>query len=62
MRREPAHQGKIDLKAAKQPIFDEDGSEGMEKNIVRSCPTAGQKPSDDLIWVFEIKTDQNQLC
>ena len=59
MRREPLHQGKIDLTAAKRPKFDEDGPEGMEKNIVRSCPPAGQKPSDDLNWVFDIETDQS---
>ena len=58
MRREPAHQGKIDVTAAKRPKFDENGPEGMEKNIVSSCPSAGQKPSDDLIWVFCIETDQ----
>ena len=59
MRREPAHQGKIDLTAAKRPKTDEDGLEGMEKNIVRSCPSAEQKPSDDFIWVFDIETDQS---
>ena len=58
-RREPAHQEKIDPKAAKQPNFDEDGPEGMEKNIVRSCSSAGQIPSDDLIWVLDIETDQS---
>ena len=59
MRREPAYQGKIDLTAAKRTKFDKEGPEGMEKNIVGSCPSAGQKPSDDLIWVFDIKTDQS---
>ena len=59
MRRKPAHQGKIDLTAAKRPKFDEDGPEGMEKNIVRSCPSAGQKPSDDFIWIFDVETDQS---
>ena len=59
MRREAAHQWKIDLKAAKQPEFDEKGPEVMEKNIVRSCSSAGEKPSDDLNWVFDIETDQS---
>ena len=30
----------------------------MEKNIVRSCLSGGQKPSDYLIWVFDIEMDQ----
>ena len=59
MRHEPAHQGKIDLKAAKRPKIDEDGPEGMKKNIARSCPSAGQKPSDELTWVFDIEMDQS---
>ena len=59
MRREPAHQRKIDPKAAKQTKLDEDGQEGMEKNMVRSCPSPGKKPSDDDFWVFDFETDQS---
>ena len=59
MRREPAHKGKIDLTTSKRPKFDEEGPEGMEKTIVGRCPSAGQKPLDDLIWVFDIETGQS---
>ena len=59
MRHEPAHQGKVDLTAAKRLKFDQEEPESIEQIIVSSCLSAGQKPSDDLICVFDIETDQS---